>query len=256
MTVCELYKQLCDLIPSTLSCDWDNDGDMCMPEPEREVRRVLIALDITAEVVKTAIEGNYDLILSHHPLLFHGLKHLVAGEMTARKCIDLCRAGISAYSFHTRLDAVTGGVNDTLAALLDIKDAVPFGEDGIGRIGTLKQDMTAEDFAHLVAERLDAPAVTLSDAGKTVHRVAVLGGGGGDFLRGALSEGADTYVTGDAGFHHIVDAPQLGINLIVAGHHHTEHPVCERLADMIRSLAPDAEIAIISSYKAKTITKA
>jgi len=256
MTVYELYQQLCERIPPSLSCDWDNDGDMCMPVPEREVRRVLIALDMTGDVVKTAIDGNYDVILSHHPLLFHGLKHLVAGEMTARKCIDLCRAGISAYSFHTRLDAVTGGVNDTLAALLDVKDAVPFGEDGIGRIGTLAHEMTAEAFARLVVERLNAPAVTLSDAGKTVRRVAVLGGGGGDFMRGALAEGADTYVTGDAGFHHIVDAPQLGINLIVAGHHHTEHPVCERLADMIRSLIPDAEITVMNSYTAKTITQA
>ena len=256
MTVYELYAQLCELIPPSLSCDWDNDGDMCIPDPTREVRRVLIALDITEEVVKTAIDGNYDLVLSHHPLLFHGLKHLVAGEMTAHKCIELCCAGISAFSFHTRLDAVEGGVNDVLAALLDLEDAVPFGEDGIGRIGTLKQDMTAEDFARLVVERLDAPAVTLSDAGKTVHRVAVLGGGGGDFMRGALAEGADTYVTGDAGFHHIVDAPQLGINLIVAGHHHTEHPVCARLADMIRPLVPEAEITVINRYKAKTIVKA
>ena len=256
MTVYELYKQLCELIPPALSCDWDNDGDMCMPDPSREVRRVLIALDITEEVVKTAMEGNYDLIISHHPLLFHGVKHLVAGEMTARKCIELCRADISAFSFHTRLDAVTGGVNDVLAALLDVEEAVPFGNDGIGRIGYLKNEMTAENFARLVAERLDAPAVTLSDAGKTVRRVAVLGGGGGDFIREALSVGADTYVTGDAGFHHIVDAPQLGINLIVAGHHHTEHPVCARLADMIRPLVPEAEITVINSYKSKTIVKA
>jgi dinuclear metal center YbgI/SA1388 family protein len=256
MTVSALYKQLCELISPELSCDWDNDGDMCIPEPEREVHRVLIALDITGDVVKAAIEGNYDVILSHHPLLFHGLKHLVANEMTSRKCIDLCRAGISALSFHTRLDAVTGGVNDTLAKLLDIENAVPFGDDSIGRIGSLSTDMTAEAFARLVAERLDAPAVTLSDAGKSVHRVAVLGGGGGDFMRAALSAGADTYVTGDAGFHHIVDAPQLGINLIVAGHHHTEHPVCHKLADMIRAMIPEAEISVMNSYTAKTITKA
>lgn len=255
MTVYELYKQLCELIPPSLSCDWDNDGDMCMPIPEREVRRVLIALDITGEVVKTAIEGDYDLILSHHPLLFHGLKHLVAGEMTAHKCIELCRAGISAFSFHTRLDAVEGGVNDVLATLLDMEDAIPFGNDSIGRIGNLKCEMTAEKFAGLVARRLDAPAVTLSDAGKTVRRVAVLGGSGGDFMREALSVGADTYVTGDAGFHHIVDAPQLGINLIVAGHHHTEHPICAHLSDMIRDLVPEAEITVVNSYKAKTIVK-
>ena len=256
MTISELYTKLCERIPPALSCEWDNDGDMCMPLPERKVHRVLIALDITGEVVKTAIEGDYDLVLSHHPLLFHGLKHLVAGEMTAHKCIDLCRAGISAFSFHTRLDAVEGGVNDTLAALLGIKDAVPFDKDGIGRIGTLEADMPAEAFARLVAVRLDAPAVTLSEGGKPARRVAVLGGGGGDFMREALAAGADTYVTGDAGFHHIVDAPQLGINLIVAGHHHTEHPVCAVLADMVRAYAPDAEVTVMNSYRAKTITQA
>ena len=256
MTVSELYTKLCERIPATLSCDWDNDGDMCIPEPDCTVSRVLIALDITDEVVNAAIAGNYDVVMSHHPLLFHGLKHLVAGEMTAHKCIDLCRAGIAAFSFHTRLDAVEGGVNDTLAALLGVKDAVPFDKDGIGRIGTLEADMTAEAFARLVAKQLDAPAVTLSECGKPARRVAVLGGGGGDFMREALSAGADTYVTGDAGFHHIVDAPQLGINLIVAGHHHTENPVCPVLADMVRAIAPEVEVCVINSYRAKTITQA
>jgi putative NIF3 family GTP cyclohydrolase 1 type 2 len=74
-------------------------------------------------------------------------------------------------------------------------------------------------------------------------------------MREALAAGADTYVTGDAGFHHIVDAPQLGINLIVAGHHHTENPVCPVLADMIRAIAPAVEVCVINSYRAKTITQ-
>jgi dinuclear metal center YbgI/SA1388 family protein len=256
MTVCELYKQLCELIPPSLSCSWDNDGDMCMPIPEREVRRVLIALDITEEVVDRAIAEDYDLILSHHPLLFRGVKHMTVTDPVARRTIKLCRAGIAAFSFHTRLDALEGGVNDTLAALLDVEDAVPFGEDGIGRIGTLKTDMSAEAFAVMVANRLNAPAVTLADSGRPVSRVAVLGGSGGDDVMVALGAGADTYVTGEAGHHWIVDAPEMGLNLIVAGHHHTEHPVCERLADMIRSLVPETEITVINSCKAKTITQA
>jgi dinuclear metal center YbgI/SA1388 family protein len=256
MTVCELYKQLCELIPPSLSCDWDNDGDMCMPIPEREVRRVLIALDITEEVVDRAIAEDYDLILSHHPLLFRGVKHMTVTDPVARRTIKLCRAGIAAFSFHTRLDALEGGVNDTLAALLDVEDAVPFGGDGIGRIGTLKTDMSAEAFAVMVANRLNAPAVTLADSGRPVSRVAVLGGSGGDDVMVALGAGADTYVTGEAGHHWIVDAPEMGLNLIVAGHHHTEHPVCGRLANMIRSLVPETEITVINSCKAKTITQA
>ena len=74
MTVKELYSYLDKKIPTSLSCEWDNDGLMCCPEPDREVKRVLVALDVTAEIAETAVSGGYDLIVSHHPFIFKGLK--------------------------------------------------------------------------------------------------------------------------------------------------------------------------------------
>ena len=253
MTVYELYKQLCEQIPPTLSCDWDNDGIMCMPEPDRKVERVLLALDITEEVVDRAIEQHYDIIISHHPLLFRGIKHLTVQDPVARRSIKLCRAGISAISFHTRLDAVEGGVNDVLATRLMLTDATPFGEESIGRVGTLSEPMSAEAFSSMVADRLNAPTVTLADSGRPVHRVAVLGGSGGDDVLAALATGADTYVTGEAPHHWLVDAPEMGLNLIVAGHYHTENLVMETLAAMVNKLIPDAHILPIHSNAIKAI---
>ena len=254
--ISEIYHFLERALPSSLSCDWDNDGIMCMPDPDREVTKVLLALDITEEVVDRTVREEYDVIVSHHPLLFRGIKHLTVKDPVSRRSIKLCRAGITALSFHTRLDAVTGGVNDALAELLTLTDTAPFGDEGMGRVGTLSEPMCAEAFAATVAERLNTPAVTLADSGRPVSRVAVLGGSGGDEVMAALAAGADTYVTGEAPHHWLVDAPEMGLNLIVAGHHHTEQPVCARLADMIRTLMPEAEITIVNSYKTKTIVKA
>ena len=224
MTVYELYKQLCERIPPSLACEWDNDGVMCMPDPDREVKRILLPLDITEAVVDLAIAEGYDLIISHHPLLFRGIKHLTVQDPVARRSIKLCRAGITALSFHTRLDAVEGGVNDVLAGRLGLTDVAPFGDEAMGRVGTLREPMSAEAFAAMVVDRLNAPTVTLADSGRPVQRVAVLGGSGGDDVLAALSAGADTYVTGEAPHHWLVDAPEMGLNLIAAGTEPTPYP--------------------------------
>lgn len=253
MTVSELYRILNEKIPPSLSCDWDNDGIMCLPEPDRKINKILVALDVTEAVVDHAIAKGYDLIISHHPLLFRGVKHMSMIDPIARRTIKLCRAGIAAFSFHTRLDALAGGVNDVLASRLTLTDVTPFGEEGIGRVGTLTESMSAKAFAAMVADRLNAPAVTLADAGKPVTRVAVLGGSGGDDVLAALATGADAYVTGEAGHHWLVDAPEMGLSLIVAGHYHTEAPICRTLADMLQSLISSASIEVYDSNAIQTI---
>lgn len=255
MTVSELYTRLNERIPPSLSCEWDNDGAMCLPEPDREVKRVLVSLDITEEVVDRAIEGGYDVIVSHHPLIFRGVKHMTVTDPVACNTIKLCRAGIAAFSFHTRLDALAGGVNDVLAELLNIKNVLPFGDEGIGRVGELDGEMSPEAFAALVADRLHAPAVTLADAGKPIRRVAVLGGAGGDDLPSALATGADAYVTGEASHHRLLDAYEMGISLIVAGHHHTEQPVCAVLGRMLQDMLPTAHVDVIDHYPIQTIIR-
>ena len=240
MTVYELYKKLDAAIPSALSCEWDNDGLMCCPDRTRKARRALVCLDVTAEAIKTATDGKYDVIVSHHPFIFKGLKSLDEGDFIPQRAMTLIKNGISVMSFHTRLDAKEGGVNDSLCALLDIKNAAPFGE-GIGRIGELENATDLMDFAKKVKNVLGAPSVQIADAKKAVSRVAVLGGSGKDELYAALAAGADTFVSGELGHHTLTDALDLGINLIEAGHFYTEDHVCHALCDMIREYGIEAD---------------
>ena len=252
MTVREYYRCLCEKIPSGLSLEWDNDGLMCCPEPDREVRRVLVALDITEEVVDAAIRGGFDLIVSHHPLVFRGVKSLTDRDGTGRKLLRLVKSGISAMSFHTRLDAVAGGVNDVLAELLGLSDVTPFGDEGIGRIGTVEKT-DPETFARGVKTALSAPEVKLSVGRESVLRVAVLGGSGKEDVFAAMAAGADTYVTGELAYHQLVDAPEMGINLIEAGHFYTEYPVTKRIVQLLTELDPSVETEILFSDRIRVI---
>ena len=216
---------------------------------------MLVALDITASIVREAVAGGYDVILSHHPLIFRPLRAVEPSDPVAKKVITLLQAGICAMSFHTRLDAVEGGVNDTLAEALGLCDVFPFGENGeeIGRIGTLESAMSAEAFAKKVKEATGASSVTLSDAGVNVHRVAVLGGGGSGDVDAARAAGADTYVTGELKHNQLTDAPEWGINLIAAGHFHTEDLICSRLRDLVLEADASLQVDVVCSNAVRTI---
>ena len=245
MKIAELYTRLDARIPRELSCSWDNDGLMCCPDPDAEVKKVLIALDITAQIAEQAIAEKYDVILSHHPLIFRPLAALEPDDPVAKKVIRLLRAGVTAMSFHTRLDAVRGGVNDTLADALGLTEAVPFGEGG--RIGYLPREMTLAQFAQTVKQVTGAPLVQVADAGIPVHRVAVLGGSGSDDVQAAADAGADTYLSGELKHNHLTDAPERGMNLLAAGHFFTEQPVCETLRRMVLELDPDVQAVVAQS---------
>lgn len=255
MTVRELYAFLEEKMPRSLSCDWDNDGLMVCPDDTREVRRVLVALDITAAVAERAIKEGYDLVVSHHPLIFHPLKAVAPGEATVNKVIRLLTSGVSAMSFHTRLDAVTGGVNDVLANAIGLQNVTPFGKDGeeIGRIGTLPTAMALKDFAALVKEVTGAPYVQISDAGKLVSRVAVLGGGGAGESGAAAAAGADTYLTGDLRHDQLTEAPERGMNMIAGGHFFTENLVCNRICEMLYEADANIKADIVNSYPAEFV---
>lgn len=255
MKIRELYRKMEERLPRTLSCAWDHDGLMVAPDEEREIRRAAVALDVTDEVIAAAEAAGCDLIVSHHPLLFSPLPAVEAGDPIGARVLRLIRAGVGVMSFHTRLDAARGGVNDTLAAKLGLSETVPFGADGeeIGRIGTIERPTPLAEFAARVAKILCVPAVEVADAGKPVHRVAVLGGSGSDDVAAARASGADTFVTGELKYHQFVDAPEEGINLIAAGHYHTEFPVCEVLARMLGEIDPTIEVRIFPSNRIRLI---
>ena len=253
MTVKELYEKICERIPEHLSCEWDNDGIMCAPDLSREVSKIIITLDITEEIVDYAIEGEFDLIISHHPLIFKPVTHLTEENHVARKLIKLASNNVSAFSFHTRADKVPGGVNDLLAEEIGLRNVSPFGEDGLGRIGTLPEESELEPFCEDVKLALGADTVRYSDGYNSVKRVAVLGGDGKDCVRDAIAAGADTYVSGRLSYNVMEEAADMGINLVEAGHYFTEFPVTSFFRDIITELDFGARIEIADSNMIKTL---
>ncbi len=253
MTVKQLYKILDEKIPASLSCEWDNDGLMLCPEPNREVKRVLLALDATGEVADAAIEGGFDVIVTHHPFIFKGLKSINDENYICEKAMKLIRVGVSVFSFHTRLDALEGGVNDVLALELGLENIESLGGEGIGRIGDLYEPLGVEEFAYRIKEWLDAPYVNVASCGKECKRVAILGGSGDDDISVAIAAGADTFVSGELKYHSLTDAPEMGINLIEAGHFYTEDPVLSALEQMIGSADSQIVCDIMYSNRIKTI---
>ena len=253
MTVKELYLKLEEKIPASLREEWDNDGLMCSADTSSEVLRALVALDVTEEIVDYAIEYNFDLIVSHHPLIFKPVKAINDDNHVARKIVKLLQSGVSVFSFHTRADKVVGGVNDRLADLLGIYDTKPFGEGNLGRIGNIDESMALEDFAYRVKQATSSDVLKYSDGFNNVTRVAVVGGDGKDFVRDAIAEGADTYVSGRIGYNVMEEAAELGINLIEAGHYFTEQPVTEFFRELLLDEDPDMYVEIADSNMIKYI---
>lgn len=249
MTVKQFYKHICNRVSPSLSCEWDHDGLMLTPDGEREVHRVLCTLDVTEEVVDYAEEYGFDLILSHHPLLFRPLQALDPDHHIARKAIRLLHAGISVISLHTRADAVLDGVNDRLADMLGLHAITLFGEEGerIGRVGDLPAPLSLTEFASCVKNVLGCPVVLAADADLPVQRVAVCGGEGKDFISAALASGADTYLAGRIGYHAMIEAPEIGINLMEAGHYFTEVHITAFFADLVSEILPSVEVEEFSS---------
>lgn len=240
-SVIELYKYLDKSIPSSLSCDWDNDGLMCCPDPDREVKKVFFTLDITEKAASYAIENGYDLIISHHPLIFRPISNVAFDKSVSRTVMMLVKAGISAFSFHTRLDSLNGGVNDALAERLEIVDPEELDESGAGRIGYLSDSMTAAEFANFVKKRLGVDSVRYTDSKRNVNKVAIVGGSGKEFIDLAIKKGADTFVSGEIGYSAFSSNYSNNINLVEAGHFFTENPVLDKLILMVKGYC-DVEI--------------
>ncbi len=253
MTVNELYLKFDEKIPSALSEPWDNDGIMCCADGSQEVSRVLVTLDVTDEIVDYAVSSHFDLIISHHPLIFRPLSSVTEESHVARKVIKLLSEGVSVFSFHTRADKVSGGVNDQLAELIGVHEAVPFGEGFLGRIGTVDEECELEEFVCMVKQSINADAVRYADAFNSVKRVAVVGGDGKDFVKAAIEAGADTYVSGRIGYNLMEEASGLGINLVEAGHFFTEQPVTEFFRDLVSDFDSDIYVETVDSNAIKVL---
>ena len=244
MNVKEFYRYIDNLYPKSLSCDWDNDGIMCCADTSASVEKVLVSLDASLGAIEYATANGFDVLLTHHPMIFRKLNAVSIEEYRGNRIVSAISGGVTVMSFHTRLDAGVGGVNDCLVRTLGFEPCSSFGDSDCpeaGRIFELEKPMMSEDFALLCKEKLDASSVRLTGI-KEAKRIAVVGGGGGDFIDAAISCGADLLLTGECSYNAAQDAAEQGLAVVEAGHFHTEFPVCERLLQLANECGAQGEI--------------
>ena len=195
------------------------------------------------------------MIISHHPLIFKGVKSVSGDFGIPSRIIKLIKNDVSVMSFHTRFDAVDGGVNDALAEIFGLSDVEKVLCDGIEmmRIGDLENEMTIEEFVVLVKEKLGCEYLNFASNSGKVHRLAVLGGGGGSYIRDAQYAGADTYLSGEIGYHNLTDCKDMHINLVEAGHYFTENPALKNLAKFVLSADETIECGFYATNVIKQI---
>ena len=246
ITVRQVYEAMQAIAPLELAEHWDNPG--LLVDCGGAVHRVLVALDITPEVLEEAAAKQCEMIVSHHPVIFDPLKKIGPQDVP----FQLVQAGISAICMHTNLDAAEGGVNEVLAGIFDMKNMETFAE-GCGRVGAI-EEIAVPKLARKAQQELAArcnqpkngPAVQVKfvDAGKPVKRLAVISGAGGSLFADAIAMGADCLLTGEANHHHAIDAKRLGLSLIAAGHYATEFPVTAAVAAKLRAALPELEVLV------------
>lgn len=254
-TVNEIFKFLDSRAPVITKMDFDNVG-LLAGFTNREVTGVLVALDITDEVINEALDKKAELIVSHHPM-FYSLKSVNDGDRTGRKIVKLLNNGVSAICMHTNLDAASGGVNDALLKALDLKNigllavggvAADGTEYGTNRIGELKNPITMSDFLPLVKTALKSNGLRYHDSEKKVFKVGIVGGSGGSELHSAIKYGCDTLVTADIKYDSFLEAKEEGINLIDADHFCTENVVCPVLKEWLEGEYKDLRVDISSVH--------
>lgn len=255
-TVKDIFDFLNTLAPVQLKMSFDNVGILAGNE-NSPVKKCLLALDITDDVIDEAIALRADVIVSHHPLIFHELKSVVESDLVGRKLIKLIKNDISAVCMHTNLDIAHGGVNDALMTALGGMVSgflEPCGVDseqnpvGCGRIGELAEDTDLQSFLSICKSALKTNGLRYHDAGLPVKRLAVMGGSGGDCIALAKSLGCDTYVTADIKYNGFLDAKELGINLIDADHFCTENVIIPVLHEKLSEKFGDVEFIISEVY--------
>ena len=247
-TVSDVFAVLCRIAPLELQMEFDNSGFL-VGRQDRELHRVLLALDITDEVIEEAESLGAELIVSHHPVIFHKLG-AVTDAVPDTRVLRLIEKGIGAICMHTNLDIAEGGVNDVLIRLLGASCESALDAEGCGRVGELPEELPLTDFLARCKERLHAKGLRFYDAGKPVKRLAVMGGSGADSLLDAWKKGCDTYVTADIKYHQFQDAACMGINLIDADHFSTENPVVPVLAEILKEELPELDILVSKRHHA------
>lgn len=221
--------------PKIYAENWDNVG-LLVGSEEKEVKKVMIALDASDTVVAQAAAENADMLITHHPMIFSAMKKITDGDFIGRKVIDLIKADISYYAMHTNYDVCY--MNEAAADKIGLQDRnvlepvkinkETMAMEGIGRYGILKEPMTIGDLAEKVKKEFSIDTIRITgDKERKVQRAAISTGAGKSMISYALEHNMEVLITGDIDHHSAKDALEQGLQIIDAGHFGTEHFMTE-----------------------------
>lgn len=242
ITVGDIARAIERFAPRSLQESYDNAG-LQVGEPDMAVSAILICLDVTEEILNEAEHRHCNMIVSHHPLIFRGLKAITGANATQRIAMEAIRRNIAIYSAHTNLDSVRDGVSWEMANMLELSDTQvlsprPDGS-GLGVIGTVSPTPSLE-FLRRVKDTFNVKALRYSAQSPqlVVRRVAMCGGSGASFIEDAINAGADIYITGDVKYH---DFTSYALDILIAdiGHFESERCSARIFSRIIADAFPD-----------------
>lgn len=238
--IMDFYNFIDKIAPFETQEAWDNSGFL-VGDGKREVKKVLVALDVTEKVLDEAEEKGANLIISHHPVIFGALKEIHPKNIA----FVAAEKGIAIISAHTCLDIADGGVNDCLAKALGLSNVVKVDDgEGLMRMGELETELSCCDFVKYVAEKINVGGIKFTPTEKMIKKVAVCGGSGGDLYPFAMNAGADAYVTANVKHNLFIDMRRDSFCVLDAGHFCTENTVIEPLAEKLRREFEETEIIV------------
>ncbi len=255
MKVKEIISVIEDFAPLSLQEGWDNSG-LCVGSPEDEVTSVLLGLDCTPELVDEAAACGADMIVTHHPLIFKGVRKITPDDRTGLAIIKAIKAGIAIYAAHTSADKVLSGVSGAMAARLGLKNVRILDEDGegtgLGIVGEFETPLTSEEVLTLIKERFSLKVVRTSrPLEDRIERVALCGGSGGSLIAAAMAAGAQLYVSGDISYHNFFTEP--GFMIMDIGHYESEIEIVDILFSLIKKNFPTFAVRITQNVNSNPI---
>ncbi len=245
----EIIEVIEDTYPKSSALEWDNVG-LLVGRDDKEVGHIYVALDADDTVIGDAARAGADLLVTHHPLIFSGLKQVTNRDFIGARALGLIREDISYYAMHTNYDVKRMGelscekLGLTGAEALEATGVCGDGEEeGIGKLART-EPLTLAEFCGRVkkAFQLDALRV-FGDMGKRVEYVGICPGSGKSVIGAALSKGADVLVTGDIGHHEGTDAQAQGMAVIDAGHYGIEHIFVEDMVSFFRERLQQVKVS-------------
>lgn len=250
----DIYEHLEQLSPVSFAQSWDNVG-LLVGREERQVNRIFVALDATDEVVDEAVRVEADMLLTHHPLIFDGIKNVSDSDFIGRRIVRLIRYDICYYAMHTNFDVM--GMADAAAdelklehrEVLDVTYEDELSREGIGRIGELNQKLSLIECARYVKECFHIGNVRMyGEPSQKVRKIAICPGSGKDFIKTAIDKKVDVLITGDIGHHDGIDAVAQGLAVIDASHYGLEKIFIPYMRDFLHRELPELEV-ICAEYK-------